>query len=65
MAESDHRTAAFRLTLVPVAGDERPVPVRLRQVLKFALRSQKLRCTSVQPVSDGQPDQRQETPTHE
>ncbi len=50
----------FKLLLVPVASDDRPVAVRLRWLLKTALRQCGLRALSVEqlappPDSSGQP----------
>jgi hypothetical protein len=43
------RDEQFTLTLRALPGDLRPAAVRLRQLLKLALRGFKLRCESVTP----------------
>lgn len=47
------RPGDFRLVIRAVPGDERPLAVRLRHVLKGLLRGQGFRCVSIEELPGG------------
>jgi len=51
----------YTITVAPLAGDSRPADVRLKQLLKFALRSCGLRCVAVNEKPAGLPVQNRGT----
>ena len=56
----------FILTFKPIAGDSRPTTMRLRRLLKFALRSCRLRCVQIEPAKDSESEaHKSETRSHE